>query len=227
MSCPTQKRLIDAAEKLFAEKGFDAVSVREIATAADANIAAINYHFQGKERLYQEVLRRQLVAKRSRMMERITAVVDEADGDPDAQELIHTFVRTFLEDAITHPGGLTVMRLVAREVIEPRYGAVVVYQELIMHMHGNFAALLAHALPDVPRDRVFLIVASLLSQVVHFVMRWQNLQADEVTPEIAEVFRQTFPVLAESKEDYIETVIDHVTEFTLGGIEAIRQGSSE
>ena len=45
----TKDRLLDAAEDLFAARGFAEVSIRELALAADVNIAAVNYHFHGKE----------------------------------------------------------------------------------------------------------------------------------------------------------------------------------
>jgi len=47
----THERILDAAQKLFAEKGLDATSVRDITTAAECNVAAVNYHFGGKENL--------------------------------------------------------------------------------------------------------------------------------------------------------------------------------
>lgn len=52
----TRDRLIKIAMEMFAEHGYDKTSVRELARKADANIAAINYHFGGKEGLYQAVL---------------------------------------------------------------------------------------------------------------------------------------------------------------------------
>ncbi len=53
----TRQSLIKAAVDLFAEKGFDGASVRAIVAKARVNQAAINYHFDGKEGLYLEVLR--------------------------------------------------------------------------------------------------------------------------------------------------------------------------
>ncbi len=53
----TRDHLLKIAEKLFAQKGYDAVSVREITTAADCNIAAVNYHFGTKQSLYLQVFR--------------------------------------------------------------------------------------------------------------------------------------------------------------------------
>lgn len=49
----TRLRLLEAAGEVFAEKGFESATVREICQRADANVAAINYHFGSKLRLYQ------------------------------------------------------------------------------------------------------------------------------------------------------------------------------
>lgn len=53
----TRERIIKAAERLFAERGYDATSIRAIVAKARVNQAAINYHFAGKDGLYREVLR--------------------------------------------------------------------------------------------------------------------------------------------------------------------------
>src|SRR5262252_1240922 len=56
----TKDRILDAAESLFMEHGFEATSLRSITTAADVNLAAANYHFGSKEELFQAVLTRRL-----------------------------------------------------------------------------------------------------------------------------------------------------------------------
>src|ERR1700744_4372806 len=53
----TRERILKAAERLFADRGYDATSVRAIVAKARVNQAAINYHFDGKDGLYREVLR--------------------------------------------------------------------------------------------------------------------------------------------------------------------------
>src|SRR5882762_8534622 len=50
-------RLIDAAMELFAEKGYEGASVRDLAAAAGVNVAAVSYHFGSKDALYHECLR--------------------------------------------------------------------------------------------------------------------------------------------------------------------------
>jgi AcrR family transcriptional regulator len=52
----TRAKLIEAAGQLFAEKGFNGVTVRDIAQKADTHLSALNYHFRTKEALYHEVL---------------------------------------------------------------------------------------------------------------------------------------------------------------------------
>ena len=53
----TRQRLLDAAARLFAERGFNKVSVREICKEAGANVAAVKYHFGDKEQLYKAALK--------------------------------------------------------------------------------------------------------------------------------------------------------------------------
>lgn len=52
----TKNKILSAARELFAIKGFDGASVREIARVAEVNIAAVNYHFDTKEKLFHQVM---------------------------------------------------------------------------------------------------------------------------------------------------------------------------
>lgn len=56
----TKERLLDVAARLFAERGFDAVSLRTLTTEAEVNLAAVNYHFGSKDALIGAVIARQL-----------------------------------------------------------------------------------------------------------------------------------------------------------------------
>lgn len=56
----TQERILSAAEKLFAKRGYSGVSLRQITTVAEVNLAAVNYHYYDKEGLFREILRRSL-----------------------------------------------------------------------------------------------------------------------------------------------------------------------
>ena len=69
----TKERLLDKAEALFAQKGYHAVSVREITAAARCNMAAVNYHFNNKKNLYLEVFRSRWVPRERCMYEAFKA----------------------------------------------------------------------------------------------------------------------------------------------------------
>src|SRR5215471_4836014 len=65
----TRERIMKAAERLFAERGYDGTSIRAIVAKARVNQAAINYHFDGKDGLYREVLRAAFRALTEQQME--------------------------------------------------------------------------------------------------------------------------------------------------------------
>lgn len=75
----TKERLLEAAALIFAEKGFRDATVQSICQAADANVAAINYHFGNKESLYIEVWRSVAEAMKKSYLEPVGQIVDPED----------------------------------------------------------------------------------------------------------------------------------------------------
>src|SRR6186713_1424983 len=76
----TKGRILDAAEALFMEHGFEATSLRLITAAAAVNLAAVNYHFGSKEELFQAVLTRRLDPMNQERIDLLTRMEREA-GD--------------------------------------------------------------------------------------------------------------------------------------------------
>src|SRR3954470_15915076 len=87
----TRQHLLEAAGEVFAEAGFRAATVREICQRAGANIAAVNYHFGDKEKLYLEVLRH---AQRYAAEKYPTNMGVTVDATPE--EKLQAFIRSFL-----------------------------------------------------------------------------------------------------------------------------------
>jgi AcrR family transcriptional regulator len=219
---------LDAAEQLFAERGFEGVSIRDLSTAAGVNVAAVNYHFQGKKNLYLSVLIRRLKPIREGALKALAQVTNQGRDPSDPRTLIRTFVKTYLQEALTRPGGVMFLRLMARQMADPRHGGEVFFQELVIPVHEAFAGALAKALPQLDADRIRWIIASIVGQVLHFVMRWQrghfhsDLGPGETIPQTL------FPPLAQPLDQYIQQVVDHITRFSAGGIEAmIHQATRE
>src|SRR3954447_22854602 len=87
-SAVTRDRILDAAEELFMEHGFEATSLRQITTAAEVNLAAVNYHFGSKEELFQSVLTRRLDPMNQERLALLTAYEQRVAPHPLSCEKI-------------------------------------------------------------------------------------------------------------------------------------------
>ncbi|MDQ8183532.1 TetR/AcrR family transcriptional regulator [Pelagicoccus sp. SDUM812005] len=96
MSQSTRDRLLEAAKTVFAEHGFEGATVQMIATAAGANIAAINYHYGSKAELYAKYVVGHLEASMGRMPR-----LSDDPGDPEGQlrRLVAWFFERFRPDS--------------------------------------------------------------------------------------------------------------------------------
>ena len=152
----TRDRILDAAERLFVENGFDGTSMRMITGAANANLAAINYHFGGKDALVQEVFRRRLAALNARRLDELDRLEAEAAGAPlKPSRIVEAFFGSALELAAdTEHGGRTFMRLLARTYNEPNAFVRQFLAEEYAEVMDRFLGALFRALPEVPRAEI-------------------------------------------------------------------------
>ena len=98
MALETKTRILDAAERLFAEHGFSDTSMRDITTAADVNLAAINYHFGSKESLFIAVMERRTIPINRERIRRLDALEVDAGTKPvTAENLVRAFLSPMLE----------------------------------------------------------------------------------------------------------------------------------
>ncbi len=94
----TRTRILDAAEKLFAAKGFDGTSIRAITRAADVNVAAIHYHFGSKEQVLRGVTDRIVGPLNERRFELLEqAVAESAPEPPSLEAVLDAFIRPDFE----------------------------------------------------------------------------------------------------------------------------------
>jgi AcrR family transcriptional regulator len=114
----TRARLLDAALDLLAERGEDAISLRELTGAAQANVAAVSYHFGSLKSLCDEAVEYAL--------ERYLASQEEAistlGGDASLEDLAAAFARPMVRALAVGGRELDVMRIVARSGIDPPKG---------------------------------------------------------------------------------------------------------
>ncbi len=157
----TRERVLDAAEALFAEKGLDGTSVREITAAARANLAAVHYYFQSKDALFLEVCRRRIRQVNDRRYALLKET--EAHGAPTVEDVVDALVRPAFELARVAPlGGLLLTRMIRRHVREPDGLCGPLMAAEIAPMLERFGTALRRALPGLSPAR--------LSGALHFVI---------------------------------------------------------
>ncbi len=110
----TRERIMKAAERLFAERGFDGTSIRAIVAKARVNQAAINYHFDGKDGLYREVLRAAFRAMTEHQLEH----AGEVKG-MSREDALGDFIRRQLRPLMARDELARYMRIFNWETVRP------------------------------------------------------------------------------------------------------------
>src|SRR5262245_55521901 len=158
----TKQRLLDAAEEIFATKGYDAASVDEITRRAGANRAAISFHFGGKERLYIETVK---YAHRN-CVEGVP-FPDCPPGTP-AEERLRGFLRTMVLRMIAEPNPNST-QVMMREMAQPTQACVEVVRDYIRPTANQLLSIFDELLPpQVPLERRYLLGFSIASQYLFY-----------------------------------------------------------
>ena len=198
----TRQRLIDASARLFAERGFSKVTVREICRRARANVAAVNYHFGGKQGLYDEI-----VSSAIRTMQKTTDDIREAGANQPPEQQLAIFIRIFLARVMEHRDGW-IHQLMTREISDPTPALDRVIKNVVRprmeYLAGVVAQLLHCRVDDL---RVQFSVVSVQAQCLALL--------NERTARF-----QPLPPLTPPR---IEALVDHITRFSLAGIRALRR----
>ena len=204
-----RKRLIGAAEKLFAENGFERTSIRQITDQAQCNIAAVNYHFGGKYNLYIEVFRRRLLLLRDIRVDSINELM--AGGkDVTLEELLRTFTGAFLEPLVTESDGRRLTKLMLREMTDPHLPPAMFFEEMVAPVLSTFLKALLDVCPGLNRNQALHSIRSVIGQLVHIVAFQEILDRAEI---------------AEMPKLEMSEVIEHVVAFSAAGIGAYAKGT--
>jgi AcrR family transcriptional regulator len=146
-----RQRLIDASEQLFADHGWNAVSIRTIVAAADVNLAALHYHFGSKEQLLAEIFAARAKPIAEERMRLLLAAID-LEGAPSLERILEAFLRPALTIGSDHRfGGRAFVKLRARLATEPEAVSRRILANAFDESSGEFLTALGRALPEIPR----------------------------------------------------------------------------
>lgn len=205
----TRDRLIEAAGQLFAGRGYEETSIREIAEAAGANVAAINYHFRGKENLYREVIRERAAACCADRMAFLAPAL-EAGQSPDLERVLGDVVRLHISRLFQAQGPDRDIALFFREISTPGPGFDIMMEEMIGPTHYAMCEILMRAVPGLSQHKATLCITSLFGQMVHFVRA--RVVVSRLTGE-------------DYTKAFLDEITDHVVRFSLAGIRDAGEGT--
>lgn len=200
----THRQILMAAGPVFADRGFDGATVREICQLADVNLASVNYHFGDKRRLYVEAV------KFARQLREDEEPLPQWTEQTPPEEQLRMFITTFLR-RLLGPQASWQMRLLTREILEPTEACREMAQESFRPFFELLLSIIVRLLPDpIARPQLEQLGFSVLSQIIYY----------RVHREIIEM------LVGPTGDDYsIEHLAEHITSFSLSGLKAsVRSG---
>ena len=172
MAIDTKERILDVAERLFADFGYNATSLRDITREAGVNLASVNYHFGSKEALLTALLERRFAAVNERRLTQLDRAETAAGPDgPGLEEIVRAFLAPPFEmRSEWGTSGQKFLRLVGRihsETDEIRQVFIQLFQPTL----SRFQAALQRALPHIGPDEVEWRAHFLVGAMAH-TMTW-------------------------------------------------------
>lgn len=156
-SAETRQRIIDAAEKLFAFRGIEAVSIRDITKAAGVNLAAINYHFGTKAKLAAEVFKKNIDPLNIRRLELLDEVEKKAGNKPPPLEaVLEAMIRPAVERGFgDDENNVTFLQLTGRCLSEPNAEIEQMVRAHFEKLIRRFDAAFLRGLPGMDAEELF------------------------------------------------------------------------
>ncbi len=181
-SVSTKDRILGAAEVLFALRGFEGASLRQLTTAAGVNLAAVNYHFGSKEKLVEQVFRRRLDALNARRMDALVLI----QGQPETtlENVLAAYIRPALE--LSHDDkGAMFMRVLARAFAEHDDRLRQFLSENYGHVMRQFTAEFARLLPQLGKRELYWRIDLVTGALTHAMSGFGMIQRPKDVSERA------------------------------------------
>lgn len=196
----TRERLLEAASELFAERGFRRASARDICARADANTAAISYHFRGKRGLYAAVLTHVPSVHRGN----VPRTDSEGGSAEPASSRLHLFIHGWLSRLLGTGFDAWQAQVAARELAEPVAGLGREAQDAAVRPLVQLRAIVREILPHASDTAVRYSTLSIAGQCLFYF----NCRA---------VIQRLYPSYSMARED-IELIADHISGFSVAGM---------
>jgi AcrR family transcriptional regulator len=178
MIVDTKQRILDVAERMFAEHGFEGASLRGIIAEAEVNLAAVHYHFRSKEALLEAVLLRRMVPLNEERLALLDKVEAEARGRPSVEDLLEAFVGPPMRLILNPTGeGRLFGKLMGRFHSETGVQFLKILKRHFAPVSGRFREALMRAIPQVPEEDLNWRIHFAMGSMAHTLSCWDRLEA--------------------------------------------------
>lgn len=201
----TKDRLIHAAAPIFAEKGYRDTTVAEICEAADANIAAVNYHFGDKESLYDAVWRSAFEATSN------TFPIDEAlPANPELEDYLYSYAFALMHRIFCDGEAGLFPKMLHQELSNPTLALDKIGRE-VLFPQSQFVGkeIRSYLEPELTEEEIRLCVHSVISQCAFY--------------NFSRPLRERMLGDQTMTEDELEKLARHIAKFSLGGLNAMKE----
>jgi AcrR family transcriptional regulator len=203
MSDDTRTRILAAAGPIFAEKGFQAATVREICRAAGVNLASVNYYFGDKETLYIEAV------KLARCLRTSQAPMPELSDDMPPEQRLRLFVQTMVTRMVGIENVSWQSQLMMHEMLRPTKACQAMVEEFLRPEFNMLLKILAELLPeDVPHHDLHHAGFSIIGQCLFYRVAGDIVRFI-VSPD---EFQRRYTV---------EQLTDHIYRMSLAGLAGV------
>lgn len=167
-----KRRLLEAAEQLFADKGFEAVSVRDITQQAKANVAAVNYHFGSRDGLIALVVTRYMMPVNEERLARLELLEKKWSGKSvPVEELIDAFARPLVGSVRkSELSERLFCRLLGRIFSMQGEGLPQAVEDQMKTLSERFSKALGKALPTVPPEDLAWRMHFVAGALIHLLL---------------------------------------------------------
>lgn len=175
----TQERILDAAERLFAERGVDGSSLRAVTRQAEVNLAAVHYHFGSKEALLEAVMARRIEPINQARLKHLEELSGAAQGNRiPIEDLLRAFLEPALQLVTREERGLLFAQMLCRAYWEAgeAFRDAVVSQ--FSEVAERFGAALATSLAPLPANDVLVRFQYMLGVMIHELADPHRLRRD-------------------------------------------------
>lgn len=164
---PTQDRILATAEALFASKGVEKTSLRELTAAAGVNVGAVNYYFRSKDALAEAVFERvsaRVNLRRTTELDKHLRAVRRSKQPPQLDTIIESFIRPYVEESAGD--GALLAQLILQHRLSPSPMTTRIIERHFDPMAKKYIRALSQALPGVPAVEQYWRYTFMVSTVV-------------------------------------------------------------